>query len=185
MVKRFLIIIILLLFSGCCYNGTVTEYGYARIMLKSYPKIGENTNVFEFIDTLSVYEKVYDIYLGNKQKHNPDRAKVFLRFYKNGKISSFNSIDYDKKKFKSNSDYIINRTDFNPLKSHMGYLYQQKNKLYINHHIVSECRIVEYLSEIIVKQDTIIQMPIHDNIKHVYVKRNFPKEFLEGWIPDW
>lgn len=186
MVKKYIKIIVFFSFSCCCYNGKLTEYGHARIeKFKPYTKTEIDANIYSDIDTLSIYEHIYDIYAGKIYERDSLIGREFLRFYSMGKASSFISVGYDQTQFRNIPNYEINKDDFNPLKSRQGYYYQKKNKLYLNHLIVRQCGVTGYLSEIIVKKDTIILIPEELIIKHVYVKRNIPKDFLEGWKPDW
>lgn len=185
MVRSFVSFFILLTLYSCCYKGVRNEFGYARKKIK-VPKITDK-DIFNEIDTMSVYELKYVLTNMNvKLIHNPNdnKGRDFLRFYGNGKVSSF-TVGYDKTTFKYDSQHIIIKEDFDPKKSRMGYFYNDGDKIRIKQFGAEYCKAFMVKGEIEVKNNTLIIHEKYGSEQKVYIKSNIGREYLEKWKTDW
>jgi len=142
------------------------EYGRKRVNF-NLERIKPNSDpkAFTIIDTTKLYKKVAMV---TPENIRPEFAKVrleYLKFYNNGRVGKFDSIDFD----------IIE--SFNP-KNAESYLYQYKNnelvvQIYFTHVQCGQCFIKERLKK--VSNDT-IQL-LSDGYIDTYVAVDIPKSF--------
>lgn len=179
---RFLFLFCIVLLFSCKVRKN--EYGIPRTNLK-YKKLNLSEEVFNKIDTLSVYKRI-GYYYGSVNTVNeinyldsrwyPDTlsGEKYLRFYENGKISYF---------FIRKQD-LVNRECFNPKRGKMGRYYFKRNHIFVQIYSYGEGFGHLSNSKTIIKKDTLFM--INGNYHKVLIKeKNIPKKWLENWQPDW
>jgi len=202
MVKKTVLLFTIFYLPTSCWCNYKPLYNHKTLKRIRANNSFDNT-IYSKIDTTIVYEYVYSIqyYRENKKlfpnkiiEHKdyfiPDNGRIFLKFYSNGLTREFKGVGYNNKAFKLIENYKLSRKDFNPKNRTDGILFTKKGKLWYKQYTVLDCsaRLIRY--EMSVKGDTIIVEGndpgwyIHEK-KYVYVKRNIPKEYLEGWYLNW
>lgn len=118
MVSRLITLFILLFFTTSCLNHR-TEYGKKRFRVDPFKmKQNNSDSIYKIIDTSKLYEKVliFDI----KRNNNLTVfKKIYLKFYKNGKVGTFYFFDKNDK------------NSINPEKADIGYYNFSKKGLFI------------------------------------------------------
>lgn len=182
MVNKRIIILILsfLIFNGCCYTGRISEFGLPRKEIRELDK----PLSYDLIDTLSVYKLEINYFYKKasneitfieKDDENKYGYTSYLKFYRNGKLGLFVIPKEDMTN--------LTKEHFNPQKAKMGYYYINGNEIKTRISTIGDCTlyIANNKGEII--HDSIILK--ESGFGNIYVRRKVPKEFLEGWIPDW
>jgi hypothetical protein len=178
----FFLIVINLLFVGCCYNGIYSENGLCRRKINDYKL--KNTSL-ENIDTLAVYKEKINFALNSitkeyvyfeKNEENTYPYVSYLKFYPNNKVGLFSIAKSDTLK--------LTREHFNPSKATMGYYFVEDNKIRIKFSIVFQCSHQVLREKGIINKDSITTLQ-SGHSGTIYVKRNVETEYLKNWKPDW
>ena len=163
-IKLFSIISLLLTVS--CVSRLTREQELKK--LKPF-KLNKNTNnsVFNIIDTNFIYKPIND--------NTRLQYYSIIKFYTNGKVGSF--VVYKNEK--------IERNTFNPKRADIGiYNYNNGNKIVVEFSTIRQGNKYLYRENVVCTKDTI--KIIGEKSIGIFVKdKTIPKEWLEGWKPDW
>ncbi len=173
-VNNFFKVCVFLLLLSCVANLTREEY---KKKLKLFT-LAKNTNkeVFDFIDTLAVYRN-QNYYVTNNQKIFIERGyNDFLIFYSNGSVARFFHLDSEG----------ITKNKLNPINASIG-VYNYKNSiLKLEFSSIHNGNKILTLNTAKVHGDTLKLYSLNKNNLNVYIKDPLiPKEWLQGWKPDW
>lgn len=185
MVRFITSLIVLLILNSCCFRGSHSNYGVQRT--GSVDRFFKNRNI-TIKDTLVLYDQIKTCFNGDC--YAPDtlsHGKTYLRFYPNGKVSSFINLGLNKNRNNLTKGYLLKREDFNPGKSRMGYYYQKDDKAYISLFVINQCAAEWYKGELTFKNDYLVVKNLKKNISDsvIYKVKKVPPDLLTGWKPDW
>ena len=190
MVRKIILLLILFLSTTACwYIGKTSEYGLPRRKIRPLP---ENTD-YSKIDTMALYKsEVVYLYTTSLCGTKPKNIRIiekegepylptttYLKFYSKNKVGVFI--------LSKQESLNLQRSFFNPQKAEMGYYYvkENDNKIEIKFSTIGAYSTMQVNH----RKGTIYNDSINifggNNIGEIYVKRNVPKELLEGWEPDW
>lgn len=190
MVRKIIILLILFVSTTACwYIGKTSEYGLPRRKIRPLP---ENTD-YSKIDTMALYKsEVVYLYTTSLCGTKPKNIRIiekegepylptitYLKFYSKNKVGVFI--------LSKQESLNLQRSFFNPQKAEMGYYYVKgnDNKIEIKFSTIGAYSTMQVNH----RKGTIYNDSINifggNNIGEIYVKRNVPKELLEGWGPDW
>ncbi|MBI1669906.1 hypothetical protein I7X29_15105 [Capnocytophaga sp. p1a2] len=100
----------------------------------------------------------------------------YLKFYSKGKLGLF---------VISKQDTLnLQRCFFNPQKAKMGYYYIEGNKIKTKISTIGNATLHISRKKGFIYNDS-IDIRHHNFYGNIFIKRNVPKELLEGWEPDW
>ncbi len=183
MVRFIFLFAVSFLFQNCCYYGLRNSHGFPRNNNFNLNLVNSKID-YSQIDTTCVYENI-GYYENSILVIDDNRlGKNFIKFYENGRIAEFLGVGYDKKLFKLTSNYSLNKEEFNPLNSYMGYYYFINNRLEAKQFLNNQCDMFWVKSTIYIKNDTLIQEYNRFFNNSIYVKREIPVEYLI-YKPDW
>jgi hypothetical protein len=178
MVRNLLLILILNLLSSCYFRNQHDIIRANSISIKPV----ENFNDIN-IDENAIYSYYATFYkTDNGIEHYrimygliDSVSSPLLRFYSEGKVSLFN-----------HSSLPFSHNFFNPKDSYMGYYGKNKNNELIMK-ILFKGDGNGYIekSKFYIYNDSIVEINVIDNWGSVYKKIDVPKEYLDGWKPDW
>ena len=182
MVRKIIILLILFVSTTACwYIGKTSEYGLPRRKIRPLP---ENTD-YSKIDTMALYKlDSYYFYNSLEKKINDFTKKEndsypyvsYLKFYSKGKLGLF---------VISKQDTLnLQRYFFNPQKAKMGYYYIEGNKIKTKISTIGNATLHISRKKGFIYNDS-IDIRHHNFYGNIFIKRNVPKELLEGWEPDW
>jgi len=144
----------------------------------------ENTD-YSKIDTMALYKlDSYYFYNSLEKKINDFTKKEndsypyisYLKFYSKGKLGLF---------VISKQDTLnLQRCFFNPQKAKMGYYYIEGNKIKTKISTIGNATLHISRKKGFIYNDS-IDIRHHNFYGNIFIKRNVPKELLEGWEPDW
>lgn len=166
--------------NSCCFKGNLNNYGIQRT--ENVDRFTKNARITT-TDTLILYEKTKICFGGQCYA----TEKEYLRFYPNGKVSSFINVGLNKRSIDSIKEHSINRKDFNPEKSRMGYYYQKDDKAYIALFVINQCAAEWFKGELVFKNNHLIVKNLKRNVSDsvIYKVKEVPLDLLTGWNPDW
>ena len=154
------------------------------ILRRKIRPLPENTD-YSKIDTMALYKlDSYYFYNSLEKKINDFTKKEndsypyisYLKFYSKGKLGLF---------VISKQDTLnLQRCFFNPQKAKMGYYYIEGNKIKTKISTIGNATLHISRKKGFIYNDS-IDIRHHNFYGNIFIKRNVPKELLEGWEPDW
>ena len=180
MVKYLIYFAIILFFNGCFYykntNGIIRAN---KTVMHPFKNVENDTE----LDTFAVYS-YFASFQKSKNGYNHYKLSVknldefsdpLLRFYPNGKVSLFN-----------HNKLPLNKEFFNPANGLMGYYGRnKKGELIIKILYFGDGSGYEETCSFTIVNDTIESINIVNGWGSSYKCILVPREYLEGWQPDW
>lgn len=179
MVRKVSYLFLVFILYSCCYTGIRSPNGLPRRKIHPLPM---NTD-YTLIDTMALYKIDYfysrngltkEVSRHYKDIDNTYPYTSYFKFYAKGKVGLFIIPKKDT--------LHLERGLFNTEQAKMGYFYIDKNRIRIS--TIGDCNLYISNDKGSISKDT-IDVINKNNIGIVHIRKEVPKELLEGWEPDW